>query len=101
VALEGKKLDKSLYVADNPRLLAIMFARLKMTVDEATTEFETIVKQVYMPQFCAPFERKQSLQDCIQVMLNRKKWNPDIKLEAELQQYDCAGCGWTLKCGIP
>jgi hypothetical protein len=71
-----------------------MFARLRMSVAEAMTEFSTIIKNVYIPQFESPSQRTQSLRINIEDMLTRHGRKLDINLEAERRQDDCAGYDW-------
>jgi len=82
-----------MYISPNPSLFAIMFARLRMSIDEVMDEFAIIMEQVYTPQSA---DRRPQLKACLEKMFTRKRLKRDIKLGAGWHQDGCAGCAIIL-----
>jgi hypothetical protein len=72
-------------------LIAIMLAKLGMSVDEASEEFFTIVQEVYTPKNLTPAERTQNLRECMEGVLKKKGLPVDLKLRGEAPAGQCAG----------
>ncbi|KIM30111.1 hypothetical protein M408DRAFT_67143 [Serendipita vermifera MAFF 305830] len=72
-------------------LLAIMFTRLRMSIEEASDEFFTITEEVYRQDALDSSERSKRLRQCIEDMLQRRQLPLDIKLMEETPGNDCAG----------
>jgi hypothetical protein len=68
-----------------------MLAKLGMSVDEASEEFCTIVKEVYTPSDLAPAERTRKLRECIEGLLKKKGLPTDLKLRGETPAGQCPG----------
>jgi hypothetical protein len=49
-----------------------MFARLRMSVEEVSDEFFTIVEEVYKPHHFSAPERTQKLKECMENLMERK-----------------------------
>jgi hypothetical protein len=71
------------------RLIAILFARLRMSVEEASDEFFTIVEEVYKPDHLTPSERTQKLRKCIEAVMAKKELPVDLKLMEGNQTERC------------
>jgi hypothetical protein len=67
------------------RLIAIMFAKLRMSVEEASAEFYTIVEQVYNPHGLSPSERTGALRKCMEDMMKRKEFPLDLRLTEKIR----------------
>jgi hypothetical protein len=72
-------------------LIAIMLSRLRMSVDEASDEFFTIVEEVYKPDHLTPSERTHKLRECMEAVLSRKSLPLDTKLMEGNQIRRCQG----------
>ena len=57
-----------------------MFAKLRMSVEEASDEFFTIVERVYEPDQLTPSERTQKLRECMEAIMAKKELPVDLKL---------------------
>jgi hypothetical protein len=57
-----------------------MFAKLRMSVEEASDEFFKIVEQVYKPDHLTPSERTQKLREFMEAIMARKELPVDLKL---------------------
>jgi hypothetical protein len=57
-----------------------MFAKLRMSVEEASNKFFTIVEEVYQPDHLTPSERTQKLRECMEDIMARKELPVDLKL---------------------
>jgi hypothetical protein len=68
-----------------------MLAKLRMSVNEASEEFFTIVQKVYTPKNLAPEERTQKLRECMEGLLTKKGLPVDLKLRGEAPAGQCAG----------
>jgi hypothetical protein len=66
-----------------------MFARLRMSVQEISDEFFTIVKEVYEPQNLSPSERTQKLRECMGHVMERKGLAIDMKFMEKPRPGDC------------
>ena len=80
--------DRSAFLMSN-RLIAIMFAKLRMSVEEASDEFFTIVDEVYKPGHLTPSERTQKLRECMETTMARKGLAVDLKL---VENHDTDRC---------
>jgi hypothetical protein len=67
-----------------------MFARLRMSVEETSKEFFTIVEEVYQPQDLSPSERTQKLRECMEDVMERKGLPISMKLMEKAKPGDCA-----------
>jgi hypothetical protein len=67
-----------------------MFARLRMSVDEASNEFSTIVEEVYQPQALSPSERIHKLRECMEDILERRGLPIDMKFTEKAEPGHCA-----------
>jgi len=67
-----------------------MLARLRMSVDEASDEFSTIVGEVYMPHRLSPSQRIQKLRKCMEDIMKRKGLPIDMKLMETAESGHCA-----------
>lgn len=72
------------------RLIAIMLARLRMTVEEASDEFATIAN-VYKQINITPEERTQRLRNYLEDVLRRKELPVHTKL---LDERPTQACAW-------
>jgi hypothetical protein len=72
-------------------LLVIMFTKLRMTVEEAITEFKEISKKVYEVEDMPPGSRSQELRECLENLLKKKDIALDATLVGERGEDDCAG----------
>ena len=66
-----------------------MFSKLKVSVEEASDEFFTIVEQVYKPDHLIPSERTQKLRECMEGVLAKKGIPVDLKL---MDGHETDGC---------
>jgi hypothetical protein len=67
-----------------------MFARLRMSVQEVSDEFFTVVKEVYQPQHLSPSERTQKLRECMEHVMERKGFPIDMKFAEKSKPGYCA-----------
>jgi hypothetical protein len=67
-----------------------MFARLRMSVQEISDEFFTIVQEVYQPQNLSPSERTQKLRGCMENVMKKKGFSIDTKFAEKSKPGDCA-----------
>jgi hypothetical protein len=67
-----------------------MFARLRMSVEEASDEFSTIVEEVYIPQDLSPSERTQKLRECMEDIMERKELPIGMKFMEKTEPGHCA-----------
>ena len=67
-----------------------MFVKLRMTVEEASEEFCTIIQEVYQQDDIMPKERTQRLKQCMEDIMKRKGLPMDMKLLDETRSEDCA-----------
>jgi hypothetical protein len=73
------------------RLIAILFAKLRMSVDEVLEEFCTIMEQVYNPRGLSPSEKTGRLLKCMEDIMDRKELPIDLPLAEKTQLGSCAG----------
>ena len=66
-----------------------MFTKLRMSVEEVSDEFFTIVEEVYKPDHLTPSERTQKLRECMEGVLARKGLPVDLKLVEGNQTERC------------
>jgi hypothetical protein len=67
-----------------------MFARLRMSVEEISDEFFTILEEVYTPPDLSPSERTQKLRECMEDVMTRKEFPIDLKLAEKGNPGHCA-----------
>lgn len=72
------------------RLIAIMLVKLRMSVEEASEEFATIVDAVYANKL-NPAEKTEKLRKCMEALLTKKDLPANLKLEDEKQDGRCVG----------
>jgi hypothetical protein len=72
-------------------LIAILFAKLQMSVEEVSEEFCTIVEQVYNPEDLAPSERTRRLKKCMEDIMERKGLPLDLPLTQKARSGACSG----------
>jgi hypothetical protein len=58
-----------------------MFAKLRMSVEEASQEFFTITEEVYKPAVLTPLGRTQKLKECMEHLMEKKGLSIDLELE--------------------
>jgi hypothetical protein len=73
------------------RLIAILLAKLRMSVEEAADEFCTIIEQVYNPDGLAPSERTRRLRKCMEEVMERKGLPLDLPLTRKTRAGACSG----------
>jgi hypothetical protein len=73
------------------RLIAILFTKLRMSVEEASEEFCTIVEQVYNLEVLAPSERTRRLRKCMEDIMERKALPIDLPLTQKTRPEACSG----------
>jgi hypothetical protein len=73
------------------RLIAILFAKLRMSVDEASEEFCTIMEQVYNPHGLSPSERTERLRKCMEGIMKRKELPLNLRLTEKTRPGACSG----------
>jgi hypothetical protein len=74
------------------RLLAIMFTKLHMSIDEATDAFLQICEEVYGDDRVTPAQRSACLRKCIEDILGKKELPIDLKLSHH--NSDRENCAW-------
>jgi hypothetical protein len=67
-----------------------MLSKLRMSVEEASTELLTIVKEVYERDHPSPAHRTRKLRDCMENLLKKKGLLFDLKLHEKAQAGRCA-----------
>ncbi|KIM23549.1 hypothetical protein M408DRAFT_332282 [Serendipita vermifera MAFF 305830] len=72
-------------------MLAIFLAKLRMSVEEASDEFGTIIEQVYEPDGLTPSERSNRLRHCMEEVMKKRGFSIHLKLLDETQREECAG----------
>jgi hypothetical protein len=73
------------------RLITILFAKLRMSVEEASEEFCTIIEQVYNPDGLAPSERTSRLRKCMEDIMKKKGFPLNLPLAQKTQPGACSG----------
>jgi hypothetical protein len=73
-----------------PRLIAILLTKLRMSVEEASEEFCTIMEQVYSPEGLAPSERTMRLRKCMEGAMKRKGLPLDLPLTQKITPGACS-----------
>ena len=68
-----------------------MFAKLRMTVEEASQEFCTIAEEVYRQIDITPKQRTDFLRRCLEDLMKKKHMLIDTRLMGEKQ---IGGCEW-------
>jgi hypothetical protein len=68
-----------------------MLSKLRMSAEEASTEFLTIVKKVYEPDYPSPADRTQRLRECMENLMKKKGFPVDLELYEKTQVGRCAG----------
>ncbi len=71
------------------RLIAIMLAKLRMSVEEATEAFKTIADDVYTAVDITPLERSQRLTKCMKAIMKKRKLRVGMKLR-ENTETECS-----------
>jgi hypothetical protein len=72
-------------------LIAIMLTKLRMSVEEATDEFFTIIEEVYKRDNLSPSDRTRKLRECVEAAMQRKGIPLDTMLMEEAPAGRCAG----------
>ena len=72
-------------------LIAIMFTKLQMSVEDTTEEFCTIFEAVYDNPNLPPSDRSARLRECMEDLLKRKGLPIDAKLVEGTTNAKCAG----------
>jgi hypothetical protein len=67
-----------------------MFARLRMSVEELSDEFFTIVEEVYKPKHLSSSKRTEKLRKCMEGVLERKGLPIDMKFTENAKPDHCA-----------
>ncbi|KIM20244.1 hypothetical protein M408DRAFT_82349, partial [Serendipita vermifera MAFF 305830] len=81
-------------------LIAIMLARLRMSVEEASEEFFTITEEVYKNDALDSPERSRRLRQCMEDLLQRRELPLDAKLLEEAPDDCCVGYDYVNYDGI-
>jgi hypothetical protein len=71
-------------------LIAILFSKLRMSVEEVSEEFCPIMEQVYNPDNLSPSERTGRLRKCMEVIMERKGLPVNLPLTHKTQPGACA-----------
>ncbi|KIM24761.1 hypothetical protein M408DRAFT_26728, partial [Serendipita vermifera MAFF 305830] len=71
-------------------LIAILFVKLRMSVEEASDAFCDIIKRVFDPQDISAVQRMEVLRECMENILKKKGLPVDLRL-TEKEQEGCAG----------
>jgi hypothetical protein len=69
---------------DRFRLIAIMFFKLRMSVEEAITELGMIVEEVYTKKL-EPADKTKKLRDCIERLLTKRNLPINLKIGVGLE----------------
>ncbi|KIM24754.1 hypothetical protein M408DRAFT_228837 [Serendipita vermifera MAFF 305830] len=69
-------------------LIAILLAKLRMSVEEASEEFEDIIKHVFNPKKISSLQRTEALKKCTEDILRKKGLPVNLPLIEDKQ----AGC---------
>jgi hypothetical protein len=72
------------------RLIAILLAKLRMSVEEASEEFCVIMEQVYNPDGLTPSERTMRLRKCMENAMKRKGLPLDLPLTQKITPGACS-----------
>ena len=72
------------------RLIAIMFAKLRMSVEEASEEFCTVIEQVYNAHDPTPSERTGRLRTCMEDIMKKKELPLDLPLTEKTRPGACS-----------
>lgn len=67
-----------------------MFAKLRMSVEDAIQEFGTIIDDVYAKGL-EPAERTRKMRICIETLLKKRGFPVDLRLEEQRQGRRCLG----------
>lgn len=67
-----------------------MLSKLRMSVEEASAEFLTIIKEVYEPDHPSPADRVQGLRGCMENLMKKKGLPVDLALQGKVQPGHCA-----------
>ncbi|KIM24801.1 hypothetical protein M408DRAFT_229318 [Serendipita vermifera MAFF 305830] len=67
-------------------LIAILLAKLRMSVEEASDEFEDIIKQVFNPKDTSGPQRTEALRKCMEDILKKKGLPVDLRLTEDKQE---------------
>ncbi|KIM19657.1 hypothetical protein M408DRAFT_31032, partial [Serendipita vermifera MAFF 305830] len=70
-------------------LIAILLARLRMSVEEVSEELQGIMKQVFNPKEISASERTDALKKCMEDILKKKDLPVDLQL-TETKREGCA-----------
>jgi hypothetical protein len=64
------------------RLIAIMFTKLRMSVEEVITELGIIVEKVYINKL-EPAAKTKALRDCMEALLIKRNLPVDLRIGTE------------------
>lgn len=73
-------------------MIAIMFSKLRMSVEDTTEEFHRICNEVYVDGLSAA-ERTNRLRKMIEELLTRRGFPVDLKLGQDTRVAE-DGCAW-------
>ncbi|KIM31130.1 hypothetical protein M408DRAFT_327421 [Serendipita vermifera MAFF 305830] len=76
--------------SDTGGLVAILFVKLRMSVEEVIAEFSVIVDQVYVKDL-EPIDRTTRLKSCIEQLLIKRGLTIDARLESDIHPEGCMG----------
>jgi hypothetical protein len=71
-------------------LIAIMLSKLRMSVEEATDEFFTIIEEVYNQDDLSPSDRTRKLRECVEAAMQKKGIPLNMVLMEETPVGRCA-----------
>ncbi|KIM28146.1 hypothetical protein M408DRAFT_23860 [Serendipita vermifera MAFF 305830] len=76
--------------SDTGGIIVILLVKLKLTVDEAISEFGTIIEEVYAKGI-KPRERTERLKACMERLLTKRNFPLDLALENSRKSGHCLG----------
>jgi hypothetical protein len=77
-----------------------MLAKLRMSVEEATDEFFTIIEEVYKQDGLSPSDRTRKLRECVEAAMQRKGIPLGMMLMEETPEGRCARWGRVISLTI-
>jgi hypothetical protein len=80
----------SIVILTKNSLIAIMLTKLRMSVEEATDEFFTVIDEVYKRDDLSPSDRTRKLRECVEAAMQRKRIPLDMMLMEKAPAGRCA-----------
>lgn len=69
----------------------MLLTKLRMSVEEASDEFYTIIEEVYGRDYIDPQEKTSRLRQCLEEILKRNGLPLNMLLVEETQVHGCSG----------